>query len=232
MKSVTPLVVALLLSASPSFAQTADPAGHWEGAVSAPMGEVFVEVDLARNEAGALVGTFGNPAQKLKGLPLHSVTVDGRTVRFGFIADNNGDFNGTLNADGTFLSGMFTTRGLSLPFHLSRTGEARGLTVPRSPRIAKALEGVWHGTLDVNGTPLRLVLTMTNHDDGTATGGVVSVDQSDRQIPIAIAQSASNVTLNIDAVGGVYTGTVNVAGTEMTGTYTVQGLELPLAFRR
>lgn len=231
MKSVV-IFIALLLTSSPSFAQATGPAGHWEGAVSAPMGEVGIEVDLDLNDAGVLVGMFGNPGQKLKGLPLSSVTVDGRSVRFAFVADNNGDFNGTLNADGTFLSGTFTTLGLSMPFHLSRMGDARGVTAPRSPRIAKELEGVWRGTLDVNGKPMRLVLTMTNHADGTATGGVVSVDQSDRQIPLAIVQSASNVTLNIESVGGVYTGVVNADGTEMTGAYSVQGAVFPLTFRR
>src|ERR1700687_5498629 len=82
-------VVSLLSSAATLHAQTtADPSGHWEGTISAPFGEVRIEVDLAKNAKGELAGAFGQPAQelegrvipKLKGLPLSNVAVKGRAV--------------------------------------------------------------------------------------------------------------------------------------------------------
>ena len=45
-------------------------AGHWDGAIHAPVEDVIVSVDLAPDESGKLSGTFSNPAQKLRGFPL------------------------------------------------------------------------------------------------------------------------------------------------------------------
>src|ERR1041384_6879187 len=58
----------------------ADPSGHWEGAVEARGKSVTIEVDLARNARGELIGTLGNPAEGEKGLPLATVVVAGREV--------------------------------------------------------------------------------------------------------------------------------------------------------
>ena len=78
------LLAALFLSPVTSLqAQTAaDPSGHWEGTLQVPNMEMKVEIDLARNGKGQFGGTFGQPSQGVKGLPLSSVTVETRTVRF------------------------------------------------------------------------------------------------------------------------------------------------------
>jgi hypothetical protein len=53
------------------------------------------------------------------------------------------------------------------------------------------------------------------------------------EIPIAsITQNASNVTLDLRAVSGSYSGKVNTEGTEMVGTFIQGTTVLPLTFRR
>jgi hypothetical protein len=47
---------------------------------------VTIEVDLARNPRGELIGTLGNPAEGEKGLPLTKVVVGGRGTNHGFPA--------------------------------------------------------------------------------------------------------------------------------------------------
>ena len=90
-----------------------------------------------------------------------------------------------------------------MPFSLTRTGDARIEAAARSAPIGKELEGTWHGTLDVNGIQRRLVLTMANQPDGTATGTFVNVEEG-LEIPITtITQKASSVTLDVKTVGGV-----------------------------
>ena len=77
-------LVGLLLTLAPSVhAKSAiDPSGHWEGSVQIPGREVIFEVDLARSAKGELSGTMNPPAEKITGLPLRAVVVDGKSISF------------------------------------------------------------------------------------------------------------------------------------------------------
>jgi uncharacterized protein len=231
------LLAALLQFTAPSlFAQTAaDPSGHWEGTILASGTAVPVEIDLAKNSNGEVAGTFGQPAQRLKGLPLAGVTVKGRSVAFQIKGSEPGEraFTGTLSADGTTMSGDFTSRQVgTVAFTLTRTGDARIEAAPASAAIGKQLEGNWTGTLDVNGMQMRLALTTSNHPDGTATGGLVNVDER-LELPItAIVQKASAVSFDVRAIGGSFAGTLNSDGTELIGAFTQGSQSAPMTFRR
>src|SRR3954462_3661295 len=120
MRTVTrTLVVAalLLVPASPLRAQpAADPSGHWEGAIQVPNMEMRIEIDLAKNAAGKLAGTFGQPAQTVRGLPLSSVAVDNRSITLVLKAGPDpSTFEGTLSEDGKSMSGTVAQAGKSAP---------------------------------------------------------------------------------------------------------------------
>jgi hypothetical protein len=222
----------LLVSASLVQAQApVDPSGHWEGLVQVPDQALTVEVDLARNSDAVLEGTLGIPAQKLKGLPLLTILVDGKSVAFHARRDQT--FKGILSGDGQVISGEFTAGGFSIPFSLTRTGDARIEPPARSAAIAKELEGIWNATLTVKGTPLRLVLHLTNHADGTSSGRVVNVDQGGLEVPVTtITQHAAKVTLEFKVVGASYSGALSTDGTELVGAYSQGAASAPLTFRR
>ena len=234
------LLLAALLLFPTSFlmAQTAvEPldhwAGHWEGTVQIPNMELKIEIDLAKNSKGELAGTFGSPAQNVKGLPLSTVAVEGRSVRLVLKAGKEvSTFVGVLSADGKSISGDASQGAESVPFSLTRTGDARISPAPKSPPIGKELEGTWNGTLEVGERKMRLVLKMANQPDGTSTGTIVSLDQSDMEIPIVITQKASNLTIDVTSVGGSYVGVLNAEGTELVGKWTQGSATLPLTFRR
>jgi hypothetical protein len=213
-------------------AQTAtDPSGHWEGTLQAPGIESRVEVDLAKNSKGELAGTISIPAQHLIGLPLGKVAVDHTSVTF--YAREDQPFTGTLTPDGASMSGSVTLEGFAIPMTFSRTGEPRLEAQSTSAAIGKDLEGTWNGTLDVNGTTLRLVLKMSNHPDGSSTGSLVNLDEGNLEVPLSrIAQAATSVTLELQVVGGSYVGVLGKEGTELVGTYTQGPLTAPLTFRR
>lgn len=226
------LLAALLVVPAPSlFAQTAvDPSGHWEGAVQAPGMEVKFEIDLTKDSKGELAGTFSTPTQNIKGLPLASVAVEGKSVSFHARRDQT--FTGVLSADGKSMSGDYSIAGHAIPFSLVRTGDAKVEARPRSAPIGKGLEGTWNGTLDVNGISLRLVLTMTNQPDGMATGSIVNLDQGGLEVPIAnITHKATNVMFDLKGVAGSYSGALNAAGSELVGTFTQGPGSVPLTFR-
>jgi hypothetical protein len=229
------LIAAALLLVPPSSlrAQTAvDPSGHWEGTIQMPEMQVKVEIDLAKNPKGELAGTFGQPAQGVRGLPLSTVAVDGGSVRF--VVKGGPDpatFQGKLSADGASMSGDVAQAGYSIPFTLTRTGDPRIAPVPKNPPIGKELEGTWNGALDLGERPMRIVLKMSNQPDGTASGTVVSPDGTGVEVPVAITQKASGLTIDVVSVGASFVGVLNAAGTELAGTWTQGTSSLPLTFR-
>ena len=96
---------------------------------------------------------------------------------------------------------------------------------------AKGLEGVWHGTLDVGGTQLRLVLTVTKSESSGYSGKVDSIDQG-ATIPVdTITVTGDAVRLELKSVGGVYEGALNKDRSEMSGKFTQGGASHPLVFK-
>jgi hypothetical protein len=228
-------LVALLLSPPPALLGQAavDPSGHWEGTVQVPNMELRIEVDLAKNGKGELAGTFAQPALGVKGLPFSAVTVEGRSIRLVLKAGPQvSTFVGVLAPDGKSISGDASQGGESVPFSLTRTGDARIAPAPKSPPIGKELEGTWNGTLDLGERQMRLILKMANQPDGTASGTIVSPDGSGVEIPVAMTQKGSNLTVEVASVGASYAGVLNAEGKELVGTWTQGPSSLPLTFRR
>jgi hypothetical protein len=226
------IAVLALLPTTAVLAQPApDPSGHWEGTVQAPGMSVGFEIDLAKNGKGELEGTFGQSAQNLKGLSLSNLALEGNSIRFqikGMAGDRT--FEGSLDADGRSMSGDYTQSGFAMPFSLTRTGDPRIDAPIKNAPIGKEFEGTWNGTLDVNGTQLRLVLTMANQS-GNATASILNVEEG-LELPIAgITQKAASLTLEVKAVGGSYSGVLNAERTELAGTWTQGPMTLPMTFK-
>lgn len=224
-------VFAILLFASALSLPAADPSGHWTGSIKTPHREVKIEVDLAKNASGAFAGTFSNPSQNVNGFPLSNVAVQDATVGFELNSPGGGAFRGALAADGQSIAGEFLAGTMAFPFTLTRTGDAVIVT-PKSPAIAKELEGTWTGTADdMGGNRREVTIRLANHADGTATGVVVTPQGV--EIPITkIAQKESVVTLDVQVVGGTFEATLSADGTELAGMWTHADIEAPLTLRR
>lgn len=211
----------------------ADASGHWEGSIQVgPNTAIRVEVDLGRNGKGEMAGTFSQPDQNVKGLPLATVAADGRSVRF--VVKGGGapaNFAATLAGDGKALTGEVEQGGATVPFTLTRAGDARFAPAPKSAAIAQELEGTWNGAIELGGREERLVLKMTNQPDGTAAATILDRDGSNIEIPVAIEQKSANITIDIASVGGRYDGVVN-ANHEIVGTWTQGTTSLPLTFKQ
>ncbi len=235
--SATYSLVVSLLVAGPALAQTAvDPIGHWVGSIEAPDRSVSIAIDIARNGKDALAGAFSEPTQNINGLPLASVTVAGRSIELVLKPGGSGGgiFRGTLSADGQSIAGDFTTveGGFVIPFTMTRTGDAQIAPPPRSPAVTAALEGRWDGALAVGERRMRVVLQMTNHPDGTATGSIASLDGGGIEIPVAMSQKGASLIVEIPSVGTSWTGALNDAGTELIGVWQQGSTSLPLTLKR
>jgi hypothetical protein len=221
---------AALLVGAPLAAQpTADPSGHWEGTLQAPSMEIPFAIDIVKNEQGQLAGTISLPGERIKGLPLQRVIVDGATISFQARADQ--PMSGTLSADATTISGDYSAEGATVPFNLTRRGDARIDPPLTSGPVADALAGTWNATIAVSGAEMHVVLTLGNRNDGRSVGQIVNLDQGGLRLPLAIAQDGASVTLTSTAVASTFTGALNAAG-DLAGTFTQGSLSIPVTFHR
>lgn len=219
---MTSVLLALAVAAS------VNPAGHWEGSVETPQGNIAFQIDLA-GSTGAMVGAITIPSQRLRALPLTTITVDGATLIFGARTDQL--LEARVADDGQSMTGTFRLATYAFPFALSRTGDARLTPAPASPRVGAELEGTWRGTLADTGGDLHVVLTVHNDADGFARAEIVNLDEGGLRIPLAIAQTAAAVTFESPAVEGSFAGSLTASG-ELAGTFRQNGAELSLTFRR
>ena len=226
------IIAALFVAAStPARAQqSADPSGHWQGALQTPSMQVPFDLDLARDASGRLSGTLSVPAQKIKGLPLTKVEVEGTAVNFQARSDQ--PFTGALSDDRQSITGEFLISGNALPFTLTRTGAAQIVAPRKSAALSKQLEGTWTATLIVEGMPHTLLMTLVNHPDGSASGRIVNEGEGGIELPIAIVQQGSTVTIETLPVASTVTATLTENGTELDGTIAQGSATAHVTFRR
>jgi hypothetical protein len=141
----------------------------------------------------------------------------------------NPQFKGVVK-DGKTLSGDFSQGGGTMPFALTRTGDAKIEPVPKSTSITKEFEGSWAGNLDAGGKILRLVVKLSNQG-GAGTGTLLSLDQGGAEIPIAaVIQTGTHLKLVVRSIAGTYEG--DLKDGQLTGTWSQGAGTLPLVFKR
>ena len=221
----------LALSTAPPLAAQppSDLSGRWEGSIQAPAMEIPFVLDLVKN-AGEYVGTVNLPLDRVTGLPLLKITVDGTTVAFYARADQ--PLNGTVSSDGTTVTGNYFAEGGSVPFTMKRTGAAQMPAAPVSAPIPSDLEGTWTGVIAANGLDVHVEVTLANGRDGTSSGRLVNLDQGGLQLPLAIAREGTRVTLTSPAAAISFAGTLNADAGELTGAFTQGAASVPATLRR
>jgi len=229
-------MLAIVTALLPAGLAGADPAarlaGHWEGAIHAPLEDVSVAVDVAADAAGKLGGTFTSASQKLNGFPLWSASNDGETVKLELRLADPGvrTFDGRLSSDGDTITGQFLIDVHAVPFTLKRNGEARIAPPPRSAAIDAELAGSWNASLTVGAQSLPLTLTLTNHEDRTATGSWAAGGAP--ATPVAIVYEGGTLTLTSPVVPSTFTGTLSADRTQIVGSLHEGATPRPVVFTR
>ena len=217
-----------------SIAQTnLGPAGHWEGSIKTPVGELKLIVDLDRDANGSWIGDIDIPDQLVKDLPLRNISVTGDSVNFALPA-GPGDpvFKGKLSSDGPTISGELSQGGGTVPFSLKRTGEAKVVVPEKIPALPEKFTGRWEGNLDAPGGSLHLVFNLSNKD-GLGNGTIDSPDQGAVGIPMSsIVVNDNTVKIGVQVISGGYKGKLSEDGKTLTGEWSQGGATLALVLTK
>src|SRR5688572_4268740 len=101
------------------------------------------------------------------------------------------------------------------------------------PAYAQAIDGDWHGTLDVGGEQLRLVLHLTPDRKGGFAGSLDSLDQGAKGIRVTVVTVVDSVLkFELPQIGGSYEGKIDAGATSVDGTWSQSGNNLPLVWKR
>jgi len=225
--------IALLFLLLPVAGMAATASGVWEGTLKTPNGDIGLVVNL-HSDSGHWAGEVDIPMHGISELPLSNVKVEGAAVSFALPGPGDPHFEGKLSEDGKTIAGNFLQGDGSLPLELKWKSEARAAakTQPNSGDV-QVLEGVWDGTLSVNGTSLRLRFHFTKNADGSITGTFDSLDQGSNGLAVSgISRTGDTVKLDLKTISGSYEGALNKEATTMTGSFSQGGVNLPLALER
>ncbi len=199
-------ITALLLAVQ----AVTSPAGHWEGKIEIPGHEMGITLDLDKRKDGVWIGSVSITMSTSIDVPLAGITIEGASVKFTATLPGKTSFEGKLSTDGNALSGLASSIDGSAPFTLARKGEPAVNVPPPSSALPAQFAGTWAGRLDVNGRTVRVVAKLTAAADGTATGTLVSSnDSAIQEIPLSTVTVKDNaLTLESRAVSGIYRGTL------------------------
>lgn len=222
------VIVALALvavAARQAAAQTVDPSGHWEGAIVAPFGEIPIALDIARKD-GQLVATYSRGDGSVSGFPLSDVALAGSELKMDLKANGGGIFRGTVAT--TKMTGSFAAFAGTVPFEVTRTGEARFAAPPPGTAITRELQGTWTARLAAGNDSLTFRATLATDAQGATTATIA--DDHGVNVPLKVTQDGARVTFEIPSAHGTFTGTL--AGDAIEGTYGEGPLTVPMTFTR
>jgi hypothetical protein len=222
------VTLVLFTVATPSRAQSSGaPSGHWEGAIAAPFGEIPIALDIARRD-GTVMATFSRQDGSVSGFPLSDVELSGSDLKMTLKANGGGTLRASIT--GTQMTGSFAAFAGTVPFAVTRTGEARFAAALVNKAVSNTLEGTWSARLAAGADSTTFRMTLVNHPDGTATGTIA--DEHNVEVSLKVTQDGMTVMLEIPSARGTYTGTLNADGTAIEGNYVEGALNTPMTFVR
>ena len=216
----------ILLAAAVSLAQ--DITGDWNGTLKTGMGELRLVLHVTKNPDGTFKSTLDSVDQGASGIPVAATTLKDSTLSLQVDAVK-GTYEGKVNADASEITGTWSQgTAMELTFH-------RGVVAQKpdpKPIAPSDIDGKWLGVLDTGLAKLRLVLHITNTDQGLMAT-MDSLDQNAKGIPVTtMTRNASSLKFEMKVISGAYDGTIGADRNSFAGTWTQLGKSWPLEFKR
>ncbi len=219
------VILCILSAATVSSGQ--DIVGDWNGKLKVGEAELRLVLHISKGDDGSLKATLDSIDQGAPGIPVNAITL--RDSKLDLTVDAvHGIYAGKVNADASEIDGTWTQGGsLELNFH-------RGNMAAKPAKAAKPsdIDGDWMGTLDTGMGKLRLLLHITNTEDGL-TATMDSLDQGANGLPVtSITRTGASLKFEMKGIGAAYDGTISADMGTFNGTWTQGDKSFPLAFKR
>ena len=215
----------IAITTSLSLAQ--DIVGDWNGKLTVGTAELRLVLHVTKAPDGSLKATLDSIDQNAPGIPVNAVTL--KDSKLDLTVDAvHGSYTGKVNADASEINGTWTQgAALELNFHRG------GIAANPAPKPAKPsdIDGDWLGTLDTGVGKLRLVLHITNTEQGL-TATMDSLDQGANGLPVnSITRTGAELKFEMKSIGGNYDGTIGTDLGAISGTWTQMGKSWPLVLK-
>jgi pimeloyl-ACP methyl ester carboxylesterase len=115
------------------FRADADITGMWEGILDVGRAKLRLLIKIKKTDEGAYSATMDSIDQGVSDIPLTSLELEGKTVRFTH-TQLTVEYEGILSDDGNAISGKFSQGGRSFPLDLTRTEKAPEVNRPQEPK--------------------------------------------------------------------------------------------------
>ena len=218
------LLVALMV---PTAAHAQDVTGDWQGTLHAGAADLRVVIHITKNNDGSLHATMDSVDQGANGIPVSTVTLKDSQLKLGVDAVH-GTYEGKVNADATVIDGTWS-QGQPLPLTLKKA--TAPVKVEHKPAKPSDIDGDWWGTLDTGAGKLRLVLHITNTEDGLIAT-LDSPDQGMEGLPASsVTRNGSALKAEFKGIGGVFEAKISGDVSALEGTWS-QGREFPLVLKK
>ena len=97
----------------------------------------------------------------------------------------------------------------------------------------KGIEGVWDGTIEVQGTSLGVTVKVTKGEDGTLSATMDIPDQGAMDVALDNVTFEDNTfKFDLIAANGSYEGKLKESGDDIEGEWSQGGASLPLNLKR
>jgi RNA polymerase sigma factor (sigma-70 family) len=209
--------------------------GDWEGAVAINQARLRLVLKIFKTN-DTYRAVIDSIDQGAKDIPISKLSVRPHFIHAELPA-LDADYQAGLSADGTEMSGTWKQLNRSFPLTLTRTTGADRVEEPMAaaeytPRSDSDLQGAWEGVFKVGNVELRLNLRIAEPTPGTFHAQMDSLDQGVRNLPVtSLTYHKPAVRFEMNAIGGVFDGSLDGRGDQITGNWTQLGVKHPLTFQ-
>jgi CubicO group peptidase (beta-lactamase class C family) len=109
------------------------------------------------------------------------------------------------------------------------------VTVParaQDPAAPTRFVGTWEGTLDVNGSRVRLALIIERDTAGGIRGHFTNLDAGNLELPATVVARGDTLTTRLSSYPTRYVAVIDRSAATLTGTYSIPDAGFPLVLRR
>jgi len=217
-------LLGICVVATMPFGARAQATPHLSGDYVGTLGPLHLRLHLKLDASGTISGTMDSPDQGANGLACADFKLQGEALSFS-VPVVHGTWKGTVSGDAKTLTGTWD-QGNPMPLVFTRD-----TFVPAEK--PSRIDGIWLGTLQAGGTPLRIQVHVKSDISGKEYCSLDSLDQHAMGLDCAaVTFSSDDFAFDVPVVKGHFAGKLSADGISLAGSWSQNNNSLPLTLMR